>query len=116
MDIKEFRNNNNREGKKRPEYPDEKDGTVNYKIYAVIGIIAVVLAAAIAMFININRFDIKKYIKPIYTGANGYASVRFDIDEAGLEKSFQVRILMVIHSIMSENLLNLYRYIQIIQI
>ena len=29
MDIKEFRNNNNREGKKRPEYPDEKDGTVN---------------------------------------------------------------------------------------
>ena len=82
MDIKEFRNNNNREGKKRPEYPDEKDGTVNYKIYAVIGIIAVVLAAAIAMFININRFDIKKYIKPIYTGANGYASVRFDIDEA----------------------------------
>ena len=33
MDIKEFRNNNNREGKKRPEYPDEKDGTVNYKIY-----------------------------------------------------------------------------------
>ena len=86
MDIKEFRNNNNREGKKRPEYPDEKDGTVNYKIYAVIGIIAVVLAAAIAMFININRFDIKKYIKPIYTGANGYASVRFDIDEAGLEK------------------------------
>ena len=86
MDIKEFRNNNNREGKKRPEYPDEKDGTVNYKIYAVIGIIAVVLAAAIAMFININRFDIKKYIKPIYTGANGYASVRFDIDEEDNKK------------------------------
>ena len=40
----------------------------------------------IAVFININRFDIKKYIKPIYTGANGYASVRFDIDESGLEK------------------------------
>ena len=50
MDIKEFRNNNNREGKKRPEYPDEKDGTVNYKIYAVIGIISVFLAAEIDKF------------------------------------------------------------------
>ena len=63
MDIKEFRNNNNREGKKRPEYPDEKDGTVNYKIYAVIGIIDVVLAAAIAMFINIESVNIYKQIR-----------------------------------------------------
>ncbi len=85
MDIKEFRSDTERIKANKQEYPDNtKIRTVNYRVYAVIGIIAVVVAVAIALFVHANRFDIKEYIKPVYTGANGYASVTFVIDEDGL--------------------------------
>lgn len=85
MDIKEFRSDTSRVKAKEVQYPDDaKEKAVTYRIYIVIGLIVVVIAAAIAGFIYTNRFDIKEYIKPVYTGANGYASVTFVIDEEGL--------------------------------
>lgn len=87
MEIKEFKVDSSGRGKKQIRYPDEpKEGAVNYKIYSVIVIIAVFIAIIIAVFIKLNKFDIKQYIKPVYTGANGYASVTFVIDEDALSE------------------------------
>lgn len=38
----------------------------------------------VAVFIKVNEFDIRDYIKPVYTGADGYASVTFVVDEDAL--------------------------------
>lgn len=84
MDIKEFKTNIDEKREIRPQYPDEKKESINYKIYSLIGAISVALIIIIAVFIRINRFDIRDYIKPVYTGANGYASVTFIIDEQRL--------------------------------
>mgnify|MGYP004668522623 FL=1 len=85
MDIKEFRSNEAAKTEQQPAYTDgSANGSVNYKVYALIGIIAALIVIIIAVFIKANKFDIKEYIKPVYTGANGYASVTFVIDEDGL--------------------------------
>ena len=66
MDIKEFRSNEAAKTEQQPAYTDgSANGSVNYKVYALIGIIAALIVIIIAVFIKANKFDIKEYIKPV---------------------------------------------------
>lgn len=88
MDIKEFKVMDSDKKSSRKLYPDEqiKEGKLNYKIYALIGALALAVVIIIAVFIKINAFDIKKYINVSYTGVTGYATASFSVDEAALSQ------------------------------
>ena len=54
------------------------------KVYFAVGGIVLAVILIVAVFIKVNEFDIRDYIKPVYTGADGYASVTFVVDEDAL--------------------------------
>lgn len=73
--------------------------------YIVVGLGIICAIASIAIFVNANRFQLKKYVKVTYTGANGYATPSFEIDRDKLydrlagknpdeEKAYNVRKLV----------------------
>ena len=74
MQIKEF----------KEKEVDVKDKSLSNKVYFAVGGIVLAVILILAVFIKVNEFDIRDYIKPVYTGADGYASVTFVVDEDAL--------------------------------
>ena len=74
MQIKEF----------KEKEVDVKDKSLSNKVYFAVGGIVLAVILIVAVFIKVNEFDIRDYIKPVYTGADGYASVTFVVDEDAL--------------------------------
>ena len=74
MQIKEF----------KEKEVDVKDKSLSNKVYFAVGGIVLAVILIVAVFIKVNEFDIRDYIKPVYTGADGYASVIFVVDEDAL--------------------------------
>ena len=64
MQIKEF----------KEKEVDVKDKSLSNKVYFAVGGIVLAVILIVAVFIKVNEFDIRDYIKPVYTGADGYAA------------------------------------------
>ena len=96
MQIKEF----------KEKEVDVKDKSLSNKVYFAVGGIVLAVILIVAVFIKVNEFDIRDYIKPVYTGADGYASVTFVVDEDALsnkllgKKADDDKKLMILMQIM----------------